>query len=175
MGRNAAQQRFIVAAITHRFRGGRHKRFKPRGNAGLLLRAHQAHLAQIAHRLVAAAAAEDEIDRRQHLPFRHLRHHKRQRRRFRLGWLRGFWPLAPVPLRGTPHLAVGVQARALFIEQRVQPLGTAEAELQRHRPVIAHHQLGGAMHPLDPIGELPGIGHRGRQRHQLHHRRAVND
>jgi hypothetical protein len=101
--------------------------------------------------------------------------HKAQGRRLRLGWLGHFRLLATVALGGTPHLAVGVEARALVVEQGVQALGAAEAEGQGHGPVVTVYQRGGAMHPVDPVGELAGIGHRGREGHQLDRRRAVDD
>ena len=45
-----------------------------------------------------------------------------------------------------------MKTRTGFVEQWMQPLGTAEAELQRYRPVITHHQRGRTMHLLDPVG-----------------------
>ena len=53
-----------------------------------------------------------------------------------------------------------MQACALIIKQRMQPLGAAEAELQRHRAVVADDQITGAMHLLDPVGQLSCIGNR---------------
>ena len=64
-----------------------------------------------------------------------------------------------------------MKACALLIEQRVQPLGTAETEMQWHRPKVTQHKRGGTVHLFDPISELPGIGHRGRERHELDRRR----
>ena len=68
-----------------------------------------------------------------------------------------------------------MQTRAGVVQQRVQTLGTAEAEVQRNRPVITHHQRGRTMNLLDPVGQLPGIGHGGGERYQLHRGWAVND
>ena len=68
-----------------------------------------------------------------------------------------------------------MESRALIVEERVQTLGTAETELQRHRSEVTEHQTGGAMDPFNPIGELPCIGHRGRQRDELNRWRAMND
>ena len=68
-----------------------------------------------------------------------------------------------------------MQPRAGIIEQRMQTLGAAEAELQRNGPIVAHHKGGGPMHFLDPVGELTGIGNRGRKGQQLNRGRAVND
>lgn len=62
-----------------------------------------------------------------------------------------------------------------FIEKRVKTFGTAEAELERDRAEITEHQLSRPVHALDPISQLASIGDCGRQRHQLHRWRAVND
>ena len=68
-----------------------------------------------------------------------------------------------------------MEAGAFVVEQGVEPLGAAEAEGQRHRPEIAEHQPGGTVHPFNPVGELTGIGHRGREGHQLHRGGAMDD
>ena len=52
-----------------------------------------------------------------------------------------------------------------FIEQGMQSLSAAKTESEGHRTVVTEHKPGRAMHPFDPIGELPGIGHGGRQGH----------
>ena len=174
VGGDPAQQR-IGVALPHRLRGGRHEGIEPGADARLLAGIHQAHLAQVAHRLIAAAAAEDEIDGRQHLTLRHLGHHEADRWCLRLGRAGFFGPLAAGGLGRPPDLAIRMEAGAFVVEQGVEALGAAKAEGQWHRPVIAEHQPGGAMHPLDPVGELPGVGHRGREGHQLHRRRAVDD
>ena len=53
-----------------------------------------------------------------------------------------------------------MQSGARIVEKRMQALGTAEAELQRYGSVVAEHQSGRTMDLFDPVGELPGIGHR---------------
>ncbi|CAI8420168.1 MAG: Uncharacterised protein [Cyanobium sp. ARS6] len=80
-----------------------------------------------------------------------------------------------MPLGGSPDLAVGMEACSLLIEQGMQTLGTAETELQRNGPEVTQHKPGGAMHFFNPIGELPGIGHRCRKSDKLHRRRRMND
>ena len=172
--RDAPEQSIGMDAIPHRLRVVAAVGLKSRPNPGLFLLVDQALDAEIANSLVATAATEDEIDGGEHVPFRHLRHHKTDRRRLRLRRFGGA-SLAFVTLRRTPDLAVGMQSGSSIIQQRMQSLGTAEAELQRHRPIVTEHQGGWTMHLLDPIGELPGIGDRRRQSHQLHRRRAVND
>ena len=175
VGGDAPQQGFGMAALAHGLGGGRHKQVQSGLNAGLLGGRHQRGPAQLLDPLVAAAATEDEIDGRQHVALGHLGHHKAQGRRLRLGRLGYFGALAATALGGPPHLAVGMETRALVVEQGVQALGAAEAEGQGHGPVVAVHQRGGAMHPIDPVGELAGIGHRGRERHQLNRGRTVDD
>ena len=175
VGRNAAQQGIVMAPVPHRLRSGRHEGIQALLDPGLLLGGHQADLAQIAHGLVAAASAEDEIDGREHLPLRHLRHHEAQRWGLGLRGSRGFRSAAVAPFGGPPDLAVRVKPCSLVVEQGMEALGAAEAELQRHRPEVAHDEPGRPVDRLDPIGQLPGIGHRRREGHQLHHRRAMND
>ena len=174
MSGDAAEQGIGMQTITHRFRIGSGVSLQAFSDPGLLDLRDQTLHAEIAHCLVATAAAEDEIDGRQHVALSHLRHHETDRRGLRLRRT-GRTPLALVALGCTPDLAVGMQSRALIVEERVQAFGTAEAELQRHRSEVAEHQTGGAMDPFNPIGELPCIGHRGRQRDELNRGRAVND
>ena len=175
VGGDAAQQGIGVAAIAHRLGGCRHVGIEAGADAGLLLGRHQADLAEIAQRLVTAAATENEIDGRQHLALRHLGHHETDRRRLRLGWARLLGPFAAGGFWRPPHLAIGMERRALVIEQGMESLGTAETECQGHGSEIAVHQPGGPMHLLNPVGELTGIGHRGREGHQLHPARTMND
>ena len=130
-------------------------------NCGLFLWRHQTLGSEVADRLIATTTAKDEIDRRQHAALGHLSHHKADRWRLRLRWF-GRTPLALMPLGCSPNLAVGVKASARLVQQRVQPFGTAETELQRNRPVIANHQRGRTMDLLNPIGELTSIGDGGR-------------
>ena len=175
VGGDAAQQGIGMAAIAHSLGRGGHVSVQTRSDAGLLLGGDQADLAEIAQRLVAATAAEDEIDGWQHLPLRHLGHHETDRWRLRLrrtGLLR---PLTPGGLGRPPDLAVGMKCRALVVEQGVETLGAAEAEGQGYGPEIAMHQTGGAVHLLDPVSQLTRIGYRGRESHQLHPTRAVDD
>ena len=80
-----------------------------------------------------------------------------------------------MPLGRAPDLAVGMQTSTGVVQQRVQTLGTAEAELQRNRSVMTYHQRGRTMNLLDPVGQLPSIGHGGGERYQLHRGWAVND
>ena len=174
VGGDTPQQGIGMQPITNGFWIGGGVGLQPGCNPGLLFRGHQALHPQIAHRLVAAAAAENEIDRWEHRALRHLGHHKADRRCLRLGRLRRT-PLAFVTFGSPPHLAVGMQTSACLIQQGMQTLGTAETELQGNRPEITEHQPRGPMHPLNPIRQLTSVGHRGRQRHQLHRRRAVND
>ena len=160
MGGDAPQQSIGMDAIAHSFRVFSAVGRQPRLDPGLLLFVDQALNPQIPHSFVAAASTEDEIDRGQHVPFGHLGHHKADRWRLRLRWL-GRPALALVPFGCTPDFAVGMKSCSGLVQQGMKSLGTAEAELQRHRSVIAEHQRGGAVDLLDPIGELPGVGHSG--------------
>ena len=136
VGRNTAQQGIGMAPIAHSLGGGGDVGIEAHLDAGLLLWVHQAGLAQVANPLVAAPPAEDEIDGGKHVALSHLGHHKAQGRGFGLGRLGRFRAFALAALRGAPHLAIGVQPRALVIEQGMQALGTAETEGQGHRPKI---------------------------------------
>ena len=174
MGGDPPLQGIGVNPIADRFRVLVGVAEQPCCDPGLLLRCDQTDPTKVSDRLVTAASTEDEIDRREHIPLGHLRDHKSDRWRFRLRRLRGA-PFALVPLGGPPDLAVGMQSGARLVQQRMQSLGTAEAELQRDRPMVAHDQRGRAVDLLNPVGELAGIGDGGRQGDQLHRRRTVND
>ena len=159
MGSDATHEGIGVHTVADGFRIGSGIGLQTLTNSRLFGIAHETLHAEIAHSLVATTPAEDEIDGGQHVALGHLGHHKADRRR--LG-LRRPWgaALAFVPLGSSPDLAVGMEASALFIQQRMQPLGTAEPEVQWNRTKITQHKPGGAVHLFDPIGELPGIRHR---------------
>ena len=116
VGRNAAQQGIGMAPIAHSLGGGGDVGIEACLDASLLLRVHQAGLTQVANPLVAAPAAEDEIDGRKHVALSHLGHHKAQGRGFGLGRLGRFRAFALAALRGPPHLAIGMQPRAFVVE-----------------------------------------------------------
>ena len=166
VGRNPAQKGIGMDAITNRLRIGLGVGLEPGADPRLLVLGDQALAAEIAHRFVATAAAENEIDRRQHVALSHLRHHETDRRRLGLRWTGGP-AFAFLAFGGPPDFAIGMQPRAGLVQQGMQTFGAAEAELQRNRSVVAQHQCGGAMDLLDPVGQLPSIGDSGRQRHQL--------
>ena len=174
VGGHTAQQGLGMDAIAHRFWGGLGKRLERQAQFTGFLLIHQAGLEQIAHGLIAAAAAEQKDDGRHHLSLDQLGHHEAHRGRLWLGRL-GVFAAAVMPFGRAPHLAVGMQTGALVIKQRMQPFGAAKTELQRHRPEVADDQIGRAVDLFNPVGELPSIGHGGGETHQLNCRRAVND
>ncbi len=65
--------------------------------------------------------------------------------------------------------------RGRVVEQVEHPLADQHVLPQRHRPVFADHHPGLAAHGDQPVGELLGVGHGGRQRHQRHRLRQVDD
>ena len=172
--RNPSHQGIGMDAIPHRLWVGCAVGRKPSMDACLFVLGDKALSTQIPNRFVAISAAKDEIDRRQHVALRHLRHNETDRWGFWLRWLIAA-PLSLLSLRSPPHFAIGMQAGARLIQQGMQSFGATEAELQRHGPVVADDQRCGPMHFFNPIGELARIGHGGRQGNELNGRRAMND
>ena len=80
VGSDATKQSIGMDAIPDRLRVVLAVRRQSCPDPGLFLLVDQALNAQITHGLIATAAAENEIDRGKHLPFRHLRHHEADRR-----------------------------------------------------------------------------------------------
>ncbi len=133
------------------------------------------------HRLVAAVAAEDEPDRRQQalgieaLNRLHLARHGKTP------------PPASLPTR-SPVTGVGgrIEAVALRVgaavdEQRQKvvlrgaAVGDQVQRAQLHRALVLDHRASGPPQCPNPLAELFGVGHRGRQPHQLGARRRVDD
>ena len=61
------------------------------------------------------------------------------------------------------------------VEQVEHPLADQHVLPQRHRPVLADHHGRLAAHGDQPVGELLGVGHGRRQRHQRDALRQVDD
>ncbi|CAI8169321.1 MAG: Uncharacterised protein [Synechococcus sp. CC9902] len=174
MGSDSAQESIGMNAVPHRFRVVIGVGLEPGADPELLVLGDKTLPPKIPHRLIAASATENEINGRKHVPLGHLCHHKTDRWGFRLRRPRRA-TFALLSFGGAPDLAVGMQTGSGLIQQWMQTLGAAEAELQRHRSEVAHHQRGGPVHFLDPVGELPGVGDSGGEGQQLNRRRAVND
>ena len=130
---------------------------KPIANDGLLGLRDQTLHPKVANGLITITTTENEIDGGEHLPLRHLCHHKADRWCFRLRrpWRTTF---ALVPFWSTPNLAIGMDSSPLFIQKWMETLGTTKTELQGNRTIITEHQTRRTVHLLDPIGELPRIG-----------------
>ena len=85
VSRDAPQERISMQAIAHGFGIGRCVGLETFTDACLLRLVDQTLHPEIAHGLVTPSATENEIDRRQHLPFSHLSHDETDWRRL---WLR---------------------------------------------------------------------------------------
>ena len=135
----------------------------------------------LADGVVAAGAAEDEDDGGEHGLLLQPLHH--------LGATRGVGArTGPSPRRPALGLAGGpaVQGRRFAVgpsvDERGQEVETLAVALPHHVEVaqldgtpLLDDGCGGAPDRLDPVGELLGVGHRGREAHQVHVGRAVDD
>jgi hypothetical protein len=150
-------------------------------DAFALLHGGQAHagIEALPHGVVAGVAAEDEVDGRQHVLLVQAVGHLHPAGRVEP---------APAPLPGPPVATAGggVQAGGLGVGaagdedgEEVEPLGlpvSREVEVaQLHRAPLLDDRLGGSPHGRDPVGQLLGVRHGGRQAHQPHLGRQVDD
>ncbi len=151
-------------------------------DAGPLLRPGEAQPRADAGRdgVVAGGAAEDEVDRREHLLLGQQLDHVDPAGG---GIATAGSATAPAP----PRVAgVGVEAAAVRVGPAVD-----EGGQHRHLPglgvlhqvpvvegdgpfVLDDHRRGAA-HRADPVGQLGRVGDRGRQAHEAHRRRKVDD
>ena len=85
VSRNSSQERIGMQAIAHGLGIGRCIGLETFTDARLLGLVDQTLHPEVTHGLVTPAATENEIDRRQHLPLRHLSDHKTDWGRLWLG------------------------------------------------------------------------------------------
>ena len=128
-------------------------------------------------RLVALVAAEDEVDRRQHLMLLQQVDDLEPRRREQPSpGLCGATP-RPAALGAARRLLVeasrvAVQATVDQRRQQVHPVVRLVADevqvLELHRPAVLDDRRGRSANRRDPLGQLGGVADRGRQAHQPH-------